>query len=145
MKEVNRIRCAAIIPIGEGYVFMHRKNVKRNAKYKEYYTFPGGGLEEGETLEQCTIREVKEEFGINIKVIKKIYELENEELSMKEYFFLCEYIDGEFGTGTGEEFSNSERHANAGEYIPEIVKKENIKNITLLPPEIAKRFIADFI
>lgn len=64
---------------------------------------------------------------------------------MKEYFFLCEYIDGEFGTGTGEEFSNSEKYANAGEYIPEIVKKENIKNITLLPPEIAKRFIADFI
>ncbi len=31
------------------------------------YHFPGGHLEKGETLEECLIREVKEETGINIK------------------------------------------------------------------------------
>ena len=73
IKDKIRIRVAGIVPINNGFVFMHRKNVKRNRDYQEYYTFPGGGLEEGETLEEGVIREIKEEFGINVKVIKKLF------------------------------------------------------------------------
>ena len=41
------------------------------------YQFPGGHLEENESLEECLIRELKEESGIdlfndNSKVLKKI-------------------------------------------------------------------------
>ena len=143
-KNKMRIRVAGIVPMEDGFVLMHRKNVKRNKEYNEYYTFPGGGLEEGESLEECAIREIKEEFGINVKVIKKLYESENDKLNMKEYFFLCEYIDGEFGTGEGEEFSNSPNYKDAGEYIPEIVKRENIKDLVLLPLEIKEKFLQDF-
>lgn len=139
-----RTRVAGIIPMNDGFVLMHRKNVIRNKEYQEYYTFPGGGLEEGETLEEGVIREVKEEFGINVKVIKKLYELENTKLNMKEYFFLCEYVDGEFGTGDGEEFSNNPEYKESGEYIPEIVKKEEISKIVLLPLEIKEKFLRDF-
>lgn len=139
----RRTRVAGIIPMKDGFVFMHRKNVKKNKDYKEYYTFPGGGLEEGETLEECAIREVKEEFGINVKVIRKLYELENDDLNMKEYFYLCEYIDGEFGTGEGEEFSNNPKYKDSGEYIPEIVKREDVENLMLLPLEIKEKFLHD--
>ena len=144
IKEKVRIRVAGIVPINGGFVFMHRKNVVRNKDYQEYYTFPGGGLEEGETLEEAVIREIKEEFGINVKVIKKLYELENTKLHMKEYFFLCEYLDGEFGTGDGEEFSNNPEYKDSGEYIPEIVKAEDIKKLVLLPLEIKEKFLKDF-
>ena len=34
------------------------------------YQFPGGHLEEGETLEECLLREIKEETGIEIKNAK---------------------------------------------------------------------------
>lgn len=34
------------------------------------YQFPGGHLEEGETLEECLLREIKEETGIEIKDAK---------------------------------------------------------------------------
>lgn len=139
-----RTRVAGIIPMNDGFVLMHRKNVIRNKEYQEYYTFPGGGLEEGETLEEGVIREVKEEFGINVKVTKKLYELENVKLNMKEYFFLCEYVDGKFGTGEGEEFSNNPEYKDSGEYIPEIVKKEDISKIVLLPLEIKEKFLEDF-
>lgn len=139
-----RTRVAGIIPMNDGFVLMHRKNVIRNKEYQEYYTFPGGGLEEEETLEEGVIREVKEEFGINVKVTKKLYELENVKLNMKEYFFLCEYVDGKFGTGEGEEFSNNPEYKDSGEYIPEIVKKEDISKIVLLPLEIKEKFLEDF-
>ncbi len=140
----KNIRVAGIVPMNDGFVLMHRKNVIRNKEYQEYYTFPGGGLEEGETLEEGVIREVKEEFGINVKVTKKLYELENVKLNMKEYFFLCEYVDGKFGTGEGEEFSNNPEYKDSGEYIPEIVKKEDISKIVLLPLEIKEKFLEDF-
>ena len=143
IKDKVRIRVAGIVPINDGFVFMHRKNVVRNKDYHEYYTFPGGGLEEGETLAEGVIREIKEEFGINVKVIKKLYELENMKLHMKEHFFLCEYIDGEFGTGDGEEFSDNPEYKDSGEYIPEIVERENVSDLVLLPLEIKEKFVQD--
>ena len=139
-----KIRVAGIVPMNDGFVLMHRKHVVRNKDYQEYYTFPGGHLEKGETLEEGVIREIKEEFGINVKVIKKLYELENIKLNMKEYFFLCEYVDGEFGTGEGEEFSNNPEYKDSGEYIHEIVKKEEISKIVLLPLEIKEKFLQEF-
>lgn len=39
--EMKRIRVAGIIPMEDGFVFMHRKNVTKNKDYQEYYTFPG--------------------------------------------------------------------------------------------------------
>lgn len=145
VEENNKIaiRVAGIVMMNDGVVFMHRKNVIRNKDYQEYYTFPGGHLEEGETLEEGVIREIKEEFGINVKVVRKVYELENDRVNMKEYFFLCEYIDGEFGTGDGEEFSNNPEYKDSGEYIPEIVKRENIPGLILLPLEIKEKFVQD--
>ena len=144
-EEINKltIRVAGIVSMNGGFVFMHRKNVIRNKDYQEYYTFPGGHLEEGETLEEGVMREIKEEFGIHVKVVRKLYELENSRVNMKEYFFLCEYVDGEFGTGEGEEFSNNPEYKESGEYIPEIVKREKISDLVLLPLEIKEKFLED--
>ncbi len=137
---MKRIRVAGIIPMENGYALMHRENVK-NHPIGNYYTIPGGGLEEGETVEEGTIREIKEEFGIDVKVIKQLYYIEKEE--MDEYFFLCEYISGEFGTGDGPEFSGDPKYKNRGTYTPEIIAKEEIKNIMLLPPTIKEKMVKD--
>lgn len=140
---MERIRVAGIIFIDGGIALMHRVGVIKRKDIQEYYTFPGGGLEEGETLEEGTIREIKEEFGIDVKVVKKLYELESKRFNQKEYFFLCEYVSGKFGTGQGPEFSNNPKYIDSGKYIPEIKKKEEIKNIPLLPPEIKDKLIKD--
>ena len=140
---MERIRVAGIIKINGGFAFMHRKNVRKRKDIQEYYTFPGGGLEEDETLEEGVIREIKEEFGITVKVIKKLYEMESEKFNQKEYFFLCEYVEGEFGTGDGPEFSHDSKHVDSGDYLPEIIKKEDIENLLLLPPEIKEKFVND--
>ena len=140
---MERTRVAGIIFIDEGIALMHRVGVIKRKDIQEYYTFPGGGLEEGETLEEGTIREIKEEFGIDVKVVKKLYELESKRFNQKEYFFLCEYVSGKFGTGQGPEFSNNPKYIDSGKYLPEIIKKEEIKNIPLLPPEIKDKLIID--
>ena len=140
---MERIRVAGIIKINGGFALMHRKNVKKRKDIQEYYTFPGGGLENGETLEEGVIREIKEEFGITVKVVKKLYEMESEKFNQKEYFFLCEYVEGKFGTGDGPEFSHNPKYADSGDYLPEIIKKEDIEGLLLLPPEIKEKFVND--
>ena len=130
------------VPMKDGFAFMHRVGVQ-NHPIGDYYTFPGGGQEEKETLEEGTIREIKEEFGIDVEVVEKLYEMENGEKNQKEYFYLCKYIGGKFGTGQGPEFSGDPKYAHRGKYIPEIVKREDIEKITLLPYEIRDKFIKD--
>lgn len=142
---MERVRVAGIIPMEDGFAFMHRVGVVKRKDYQEYYTFPGGGLEKDETPEEGTIREIKEEFGINVKIVEKLYETYSEKFNQKEIFYLCEYVSGEFGTGNGPEYTNDPKYADSGKYIPEIVKKEEVKDILLLPKEIRDRFVQDFV
>lgn len=140
---MERIRVAGIVPMKNGFAFMHRVGVVKRKDYQEYYTFPGGGLEEGETIEEGCVREIKEEFGINVKVVKKLYEMKSDKFNQKEIFFLCEYIDGEFGTGDGPEFNNDPKYIESGKYLPEIINRKDIKNLVLLPFEIKEKFVSD--
>lgn len=140
---MERTRVAGIIFIDGKIALMHRKDVLKRPEMPEYYTIPGGGLEEGETEEEGVIREIKEEFGIKVKVIKKLYEIESKNFKQKEIFFLCEYESGKFGTGTGPEFSGDPKYIDSGKYIPELIKKEDIEKINLLPPEIKEKIITD--
>ena len=140
---MERTRVAGIIFIDGKIALMHRKDVLKRPEMPEYYTIPGGGLEEGETEEEGTKREIKEEFGIEVKIVKKLYEMKSTKFNQKEIFYLCEYVSGKFGTGQGPEFSNDPKYKDSGKYIPELVEKENIKNINLLPPEIKEKIITD--
>lgn len=137
-----RTRVAGIIPMENGFAFMHRVGVQ-NHPIGDYYTFPGGGQEENETLEDGTKREIKEELGIDVEVIMLLYQLEDKENQKDEYFFLCKYIGGEFGTGDGPEFSGDPRYAHRGKYIPEIIQREDIEKIQLLPREVKDKLVKD--
>ena len=52
------------------YCFYGRKLVLVWAKDKHYWTLPGGGVEDGESIEQAVIREVKEKS--NMKILKQM-------------------------------------------------------------------------
>lgn len=144
---MKRIRVAGLVEMENGYALMHRMNVKpkenSNQPYGEYYVFPGGGVEDEETLEEGVAREVLEEFGIVVEVKEKLYFRQiGDELD--EYLFLCKYVSGVLGTGTGPEFSGDPKYVHRGQYIPTIVPKEEIKNIRLIPEEFKENLIKDF-
>jgi len=60
------------------------------------WEFPGGKQEDGETLETCIEREIKEELGIHIRagieVLSVEHEYENKIVVL--HFFECSYKDG---------------------------------------------------
>ena len=45
---------------------------KEGTKYVNFWQFPGGGQEFGESLEECLVREMKEEIGHDIHHIRLI-------------------------------------------------------------------------
>ena len=141
---MERIRVAGNIKINGGYAFMHRKNVRKRKDIQDYYTFPGGGLEGNETLEEGVIREIKEEFGITVKVIKKLYEMHSEKFNQKEYFFLCEYVDGIFGTGDGPEFSGNPDYKDSRRIHTRNYKRRGYRKFIIITTrnkrKICKRF-----
>lgn len=132
--EGKRKRTRAIIVHDGKIVSMYRENQGR-----VYYTFPGGGMEEGESEEECVKREVFEEFGLTIEPIKKVYTYENK-ISI-EHFYIARWLSGEFGTGEGEEF---QENRNKGIYIPKMIEIADIPNLPLMPPEVASAFYNDY-
>lgn len=60
------------------------------------WEFPGGKMEPNETVEECIIRECKEEINVEVKPIRKIKELTHSypEITVHLHFMLCELISG---------------------------------------------------
>jgi mutator protein MutT len=106
-----RIR-AGVILIEDNKVAL----IERHREGLEYFVFPGGGVDEGETPEQGAIREAREELGIDVVIkqfVAKIYFGQS-----TQYYYLVENVGGEFGTGTGEEFMANPGDPQEGIYIP---------------------------
>ena len=92
--------------------------IERHRAGLDYFVFPGGGVDQGESPEQAAIREATEELGIEVSIKQKIAEIHFGRTS-KHIYFLVERVSGEFGSGTGEEFTDSDPdHPEEGIYIP---------------------------
>ena len=88
----KRVSSRGII-IEDGKVYaMFRRRIKDDGTIKEYYVIPGGGIKENETLEENVIREMKEEFSVDVKI--KGYLGKDESDETIAHFFSCSIING---------------------------------------------------
>lgn len=85
---MKKDRVAGIVFKDNTILLMYRIN-----KGKEYYTFPGGGIEPGESNAEALKREVWEETSMNIDVLELKYEVDWDH-ETKQFFYLCTYISG---------------------------------------------------
>ena len=83
--------------------------IKRDTvPFKGYWALPGGRAEPGETVEQTIVREVKEETGLDVTVVRKIGEYHEQGVQggvEYDYYpacFLVKVVGGEMKRQQGE-------------------------------------------
>lgn len=118
------IGCVAVCINERNEVLMVLQGQKGEEKR---WSVPSGGLEKGETLEECCIREVWEETGYNVEVVNKIYEKEG--ITYRVPVYVHYYVVKKIG--------GSMKIQDPDELIHEIAWKriDEMKELTLSFPE----------
>jgi 8-oxo-dGTP diphosphatase len=133
MKE----RVRAIIKNGNAILLIHR--IKKG---REYWVFPGGGVENTDkNKETALVRECREELGVEVQVGNLLtrYELGESDEKQCEYFYFCEIIGGILGTGAGPEFQNETNYE--GLYALEWVPLDGFLLKSIQPEEVKKKLL----
>lgn len=86
-------------------VIIQDNKVLLSKQWSGYY-FPGGGVELGETIKDCLIREVKEETGLKVKIVKVVacddsffkVPFKGGFVHSILMFYLCEVVSGKIST-----------------------------------------------
>ncbi|HML03638.1 MAG TPA: NUDIX hydrolase [Candidatus Bathyarchaeia archaeon] len=70
MKFAGRTTVAVVEFADERILIVKRRTVP----FKGYWALPGGRVEAGESVEEAIVREVKEETGLDVEILRKIGE-----------------------------------------------------------------------
>lgn len=69
--------------------------MKRDKFGQQYYTLIGGHVEPGEELEIALRRELREETGLEVGVVRLVWTEDAGEQFGEQFVYLCEYLGGE--------------------------------------------------
>ena len=91
---MKTIRVVAAIIRKDGKIFATQRGY---GAYKDYWEFPGGKIEAGETPEQALIREIKEELATTIQPERFLMTVEYDypEFHLSMDCFICSIVEGE--------------------------------------------------
>lgn len=118
--------------------------MERNNKGRHYYTFIGGGVEDGEDVETAVVREVKEESSLEVRVKKLLYTVTYNQVFKErsgQRIYLCKYISGEPHLGSSPE--KEKMIAGDNYYKPQWIAIEDIPHLPLFPFEIRDLLMQD--
>jgi mutator protein MutT len=89
------VEVSAALVFRDGKLLITRRHAK--AHLGGLWEFPGGKREADETFEECLVREIREELGIEISVGELFGEIFHDypEKSVRLKFFICKLISGE--------------------------------------------------
>lgn len=122
---MKRISVRGIIETDKGLAVIFRRKIK-GEKIIEYYTLPGGGVENEEDLKSTLTRELKEELNIEVNINELAFKTETDERI--EYFYKCEYLNGTFELN-GEEI---ERNTKENYYEPTFIPINKIDEFNII-------------
>ncbi|MDZ4835637.1 MAG: NUDIX hydrolase [Candidatus Melainabacteria bacterium] len=117
----TRISVVVLNKDGEILLVRHKKGNQR------YWVLPGGRLEYGETFEECAVREVKEETGLDVEMERFLY-LSEAIAPDRSRHIVNIFIKAKVTGGT---MKLGDEPVLAG---VEFVKLEELAQITLFPP-----------
>ena len=91
----KRIEVSAALIFHNGKLLITQRHAK--AHLGGLWEFPGGKRESNETFDQCLVREIREELGVEISVSGLFEEISHDypEKSVRLKFFLCQLRSGE--------------------------------------------------
>jgi 8-oxo-dGTP diphosphatase len=91
----NSIEVSAALIFYKGRLLITRRHA--SAHLGGLWEFPGGKREPQETFEECLVREIREELGVEISVGELFEEIAHTypEKSVRLKFFICELVQGE--------------------------------------------------
>lgn len=128
------MRASAIIVSENKILLMHRKKEGR-----EYWVFPGGGVEKDETPEQAVKREVLEETSLKVTECDYSFDYLGEN-KVANPVFVCKVENGGPKLGGPE----AEKHSKEDWYHPEWIDLKDSVKLTVYPEE-GKRVLQNLI
>ena len=93
-----RVGVFAVIERDGGYLLAHRCDI-------DWWNLAGGGLEYGETVEEGLAREVREEIGASIDIVRLVGVYSKPRKRELVLTFLCRLAEGSPEPGTSDEVS----------------------------------------
>ncbi len=138
-KIIQRVRAIIIV---DGKILL----INRVKKDESYWVIPGGQVELGGGREEAIKRECIEELGITVHTKKLFIERisdKPETAGQHEFFYLCDMVDDEVGTGQGPEFQPGGGYE--GEYKISWVDLKKLSDINLKPQEVKDKIIKEYL
>ena len=92
---MKTVRVVACVIEKEGRFLITRR--PKHSHMGHLWEFPGGKIEKGESLEDCAIRECREEIAVEVTPLELLQEIRHEypEVLVHLYFMRCELASGE--------------------------------------------------
>ena len=113
--------------------------VKRVREGQEFYVFPGGHIDSGETPRDAVVREVREETNVETAPIRMLYKYLHK--GKLESFYTCAYKSGTVSTTDAEEYTGA--NPTGGTYEPVSLPIDEIEKIDLRPTAIRDQLCKD--
>jgi len=109
--EINLRLAGCVIPDATGKILLlHRNTTKR-----QQWEIPGGKLEDGEESSDAAVREVKEELGVEVQIIRKLGEktFDEDGYTLHYTWYLAKITRGEVSIMEPESFDDMQYFSRA--------------------------------